>query len=212
MLEGIAPNRAVAKPRRQSHIAPMARRASFQSQKPPGAAPETCAAPGCTETGEFRAPRDRTLRDYLWFCLEHVRQYNAGWDFYRGMGSADIEGAIRQDTGWQRPTWPLGRLGGRIDLDKLADPLGILRDAKPQPRTPPRRLEAPPELRAALGVLELEWPVDPAALKARYKELAKRHHPDANGGDRGAEERFKDISRAYALLRRRVGEAQPAAG
>jgi hypothetical protein len=162
--------------------------------------------------GEFRAPRDRTLREYLWFCLEHVRQYNAGWDFYRGMGSADIEGAIRQDTGWQRPTWPLGRLGGRIDLDRMADPLGILRDAKPQPRTPPRRSEAPPELRAALGVLELEWPVDPAVLKARYKELAKRHHPDANGGDRRSEERFKDISRAYALLRARLGEAQPAAG
>ena len=62
-------------------------------------------------------------------------------------------------------------------------------------------------------MLELEWPLDPLALKARYKELAKRHHPDANRGDKRAEERFKDISRAYALLRSRVaGEARAAAG
>ncbi|MDP9096495.1 MAG: DnaJ domain-containing protein, partial [Pseudomonadota bacterium] len=38
-------------------------------------------------------------------------------------------------------------------------------------------------------------------LKARYKELAKRHHPDANGGDRAAEERLKTINLAYAAVR-----------
>jgi hypothetical protein len=127
-------------------------------------------------------------------------------------GSADIEGAIRQDTGWQRPTWPLGRLGGRIDLDKMADPLGILRDAKPQPRTPPRRAEAPPELRAALGVLELDWPLDPAILKAATRSWPSATTPTRMAGDRRSEERFKDISRAYALLRKRLGDAQSAAG
>ena len=44
-----------------------------------------------------------------------------------------------------------------------------------------------------------------ATLRARWKELAKRHHPDANGGDRSAEDRLKDINRAYTLLRHRVG-------
>lgn len=189
----------------------MARRSSFQPQRDPKAPPQTCAAPGCSLPGEFRAPRDRNLREYLWFCLDHVRAYNAGWDFYKGMPSADIESAIRSDTGWQRPTWPLGRLGAHVDLSKLGDPLGILRDAAPRPRAQPQRREAPPELRAALGVLELEWPLDPGVLKSRYKELAKRHHPDANKGDKRAEERFKDISRAYALLRQRLGTEAPRA-
>ena len=39
------------------------------------------------------------------------------------------------------------------------------------------------------------------ALKARYKELAKRHHPDANGGDKASEERLKLINLAYAAIR-----------
>jgi len=200
----------VAKPGPQTHKYAMARRTSFLPQTGPQAPPRACGAPGCAGAGEFRAPRDRSLREYVWFCLDHVREYNKGWDFYRGMGADDIEHAIRADTGWQRPTWPLGRLGGRLDLERLADPLGILRDAGPRvKRVPEPRREAPPELRAALGLLDLSWPLDGAALKTRYKELAKRYHPDANGGDRAAEDRLKDINRAYSLLRRRVG-AMPA--
>jgi curved DNA-binding protein CbpA len=46
------------------------------------------------------------------------------------------------------------------------------------------------------------------AIKTRYKELAKRHHPDANGGDRSSEERLKVINLAYATLRSRFA-AEP---
>jgi curved DNA-binding protein CbpA len=42
-------------------------------------------------------------------------------------------------------------------------------------------------------------------VKSRYKELAKRHHPDANGGSRDAEERLKTINLAYAAVRSRLG-------
>jgi hypothetical protein len=72
-------------------------------------------------------------------------------------------------------------------------------------RDPPRKRDEPPaELRVALDVLGLAWPLDSETLRARWKELAKRHHPDANGGDRQAEERLKDINRSYSLLRTRV--------
>ena len=39
-----------------------------------------------------------------------------------------------------------------------------------------------------------------AELKARYKQLAKRHHPDLHGGDKRAEERLKLINEAYTYL------------
>ena len=38
-------------------------------------------------------------------------------------------------------------------------------------------------------------------IKTRYKELVKKHHPDANGGDRTSEERFRDVIQAYQLLK-----------
>jgi len=182
--------------------------------------PETpvrpCDAPGCTAAGEFRAPRSRTaLNEYLWFCLPHVREYNAAWDYYKGMGPAEIEAHLRNDTAWQRPTWPLGRLGGhrRFDPELLRDPLGMLHDMPLHAERRQAREEKekpPPELRAALDVLGLDWPLDQPALRARYKELAKRYHPDANGGDRAAEERLKDVNRAYGLLRARLGASRAA--
>lgn len=172
-----------------------------------GAPARRCDHPGCAEAGLFRAPRDRSLREFLWFCLPHVRDYNKAWDFYKGLGPAEIEAALRADTAWQRPSWPLGRLGGagRFAPELLRDPFSVLGQEAPTPRRRAREpVQVPPELRAALDLLDLGWPIDQAELRARYKELAKRYHPDATGGDRSAEEKLKDINRAYSLLRRRV--------
>jgi DnaJ-class molecular chaperone len=63
-------------------------------------------------------------------------------------------------------------------------------------------------MREPLATLGLGWPLTMDELKARYHELAKRHHPDANNGDRGAEERLKSINLAYAALRGKLA-AEP---
>ncbi len=52
-----------------------------------------CAADGCIEEGAYPAPKSRSaLRDYLWFCLEHVREYNKSWNYYEGLQGAALEG------------------------------------------------------------------------------------------------------------------------
>jgi hypothetical protein len=158
--------------------------------------------PGCGTPGEYRAPKSRTsLNEYWWLCLAHVRDYNASWDFYKGMSPGQIEAQLRADTSWQRPTWPLGKLGaGHLNEDRLRDPLADLMGARARHAAP----EIPPELREPLATLGLEWPTTMPLLKARYKELAKRHHPDTHGGDPAAEERLKVINLAYAALRSRL--------
>jgi hypothetical protein len=150
-----------------------------------------------------------SLNQYQWFCLPHVRDFNSTWDYYKGMSEAEIEANLRNDLTGQRPTWPLGRLGGssRFSEEWVRDPLGMLRDTQlHQARAKPReqKVGPPPELRAALDVLGLEWPVDQPTLRGRYRELAKKFHPDANGGDREAEEKLKDVNRAYSLVRHRL--------
>ncbi|RKK04570.1 molecular chaperone DnaJ [Pseudoroseomonas wenyumeiae] len=189
----------------------MARRGErprFDKSPPPSGPP--CDAPGCEAVGEFRAPRDRSrLRDYYHFCLEHVRAYNQAWDYYKGMSATEIENNLRDDSGWQRPTWPLGRLGNtKLNPEIFHDPLGLFGQAPPTPRKSAK--EAPPELRAALDLLGLGWPLEESTLRARYKELAKRYHPDSNGGDRSFEDKMKDINRAYSLLRKRLAAAHDA--
>jgi hypothetical protein len=173
--------------------------------------------PNCTHLGSYRAPKSRTeLNQYFWFCLDHVRAYNASWDFYKGMTPGQIEAQLRADTSWQRPTWPLGHLGGHLDESMLRDPNHVLNaglgHGRSNARHPPAS-EVPIELREPMATLGLDWPVTMDALKTRYKELAKQHHPDANGGDRRSEERLKTINLAYATIRGRLAsEPRVAAG
>jgi DnaJ-class molecular chaperone len=49
-------------------------------------------------------------------------------------------------------------------------------------------------------VLGLEPGADPAQLKRAFREQARRWHPDLNGNDPVAEERFKRVNEAYAVL------------
>ncbi len=176
---------------------------------PPG---HGCDMPGCQAAGEYRAPKSRdALTDYWWFCLEHVRAYNATWNYYKGMTPGEIETELRRDTSWQRPSWPLGSLGASAWEDALArDPVGLM-DAGRLRRGPAADPgQAPSELRGPLSTLGLDWPVSFDAVKARYKELAKRHHPDANRGDKSAEERIKTINLAYAALRAKLAASRVA--
>ncbi len=172
--------------------------------------------PGCPEAGEYRAPKSRrNLSEYFWFCLEHVRAYNSSWDFYKGMSAAEVEAQLRADTSWQRPSWPLGHLGAGAawDEDMLRDPLHILAAGRANGTRHVETERPPAELREPLATLGLSWPTTMDVVKMRYKELAKRHHPDANGGSRDAEERLKTINVAYAAVRSKLGsETRVAAG
>ena len=181
----------------------------------PAAPGRGCDVPGCPHDGAYRAPKSReSLREYFWFCLDHVRAYNAAWDFYKGMSPGQIEAHMRDDTGWQRPTWPLGRLGGGMpEEDFIHDRLDILgaagmRQGKNAQNATSNR--PPADLRQPLDTLGLTWPVSLEEVKSRYKELAKCHHPDANGGDRAAEERFKTINMAYVQVRSHLSPAHGA--
>ena len=63
--------------------------------------------PDCQMKAEHRAPRSREqLREYRWFCLEHIRQYNSHWNYFEGMSDDEVEASLRHDTVWNRPTWP----------------------------------------------------------------------------------------------------------
>ena len=164
------------------------------------AAARLCDHPGCSASGDYRAPRSRDrLRHFYWFCLDHVRAYNAQWNYYAGMSSAEIEAEIRNDTVWQRPTWPLGGRFGMFGA-RVRD-FGMFGFEDEEERTAKARKRPLSEQEQALAVFDLTLPVTFAALKARYKELVKQHHPDSHGGDKVAEERLKIINQAYTTLK-----------
>jgi len=109
------------------------------------------------------------------------------------MSATEIESHIRNDTVWQRPAWPLGTFGmQRFRQEPEADVF----EARPSRGAPAPET---PEV-WAMRAMKLHHPVTRAKVKARYKELVKRFHPDNHGGDRTTEEKLRVIIDAYKTL------------
>ena len=50
-------------------------------------------------------------------------------------------------------------------------------------------------------VLGIDKSASEKELKSAYRKLAKKYHPDANPGDKQSEEKFKELSEAYDILK-----------
>jgi DnaJ domain len=174
---------------------------------------ESCAEPGCTAPGEFRAPVEDGRRpgfdgpgDWRWLCLDHVRAFNTRYNFFEGMSADEIEDAQRPYAGWERETRAFASAGDRPPRwADFADPLEAVsgrfgRRDRDAPRADGKPLSEGD--RKALGVLGLGKDADRRALRTRYAELVRRYHPDRNGGDRSHEKALQAVIEAYTLLRR----------
>ena len=177
-----------------------------------------CQAPGCDEAGEFRAPGRRASGfdgpgDYRWFCLDHVREFNAGYDWFEGMSAEEILRAQSPAAGWateSRAFNASAAAGGVPRWADFADPLDaigaraadIKKRAASGMRADTTMARFTPRERDALNVMGLGGDTDRSALRRRYSELVRRFHPDRNGGDRSHEGHLQRVVEAYQLLRR----------
>ena len=181
----------------------------------------TCEAPGCAEAGEFRAPGRRPSGfdgpgEWRWFCLDHVREFNAGYDWFEGMSAEEILAAQSPASGWrtESPSFgPRAQTGAGVDgMPRWADfddPLEAISARAGGIRSRARR-EAQmaasgrfsKEEAEALETMGLGSDIDRQRLRRRYSELVRRYHPDRNGGDRTYEKRLGRVVEAYQVLRK----------
>ncbi|WP_316251203.1 J domain-containing protein [Sphingomonas sp. JC676] len=174
-----------------------------------------CAEPGCAEAGEFRAPPLEGTGftgdgppQFRWLCLDHVRAFNSGYNFFAGMSPDEIHDAQRPLAGWERETRAFNTTGGADRPPRWADfsdPLDAIgarfRDRMKQEAGRQDGKPLSGKDRDALKTLELEVDADRMALRKRYSELVRRYHPDRNGGDRSHEARLQRVIEAYQQLR-----------
>lgn len=169
-----------------------------------------CDWEGCVEPGLFRAPRGRNHEgQYYHFCVDHVRQYNKSYNYFSGLNDRDIQAYLKDSMTGHRPTWtmgshtnaPAGAKGRarRWNGGRPRDPFNLFGGEdvqRPAPRRKVRSLEG-----KAFETLDLSDEVSGETIRARYKSLVKQYHPDANGGDRGSEDRLREVIQAYKLLK-----------
>ena len=162
-----------------------------EEQKPVGTLP-ACQWPGCACEATHRAPKGRLRENQYWrFCLEHVREYNSSYNYFAGMSDDAVARYQKDAVTGHRPTWKMGFNGTVDDFAARAsqDPFEVLRELgggrgrayteKPAQETRQIRNAE----RKAFDTLGLDVDAEAPEIKARFKELVKRHHPDANGGD-----------------------------
>ncbi len=166
-----------------------------------------CDKDKCNEKGEYRAPKSRILlNEYYFFCLDHIKEYNKSWDFYKGLSVNQIETSMREDIIWNRPSWPLkGNPKKVIEQinDFFGDDINILENDSQKNQYFKNKLldeSLTNEENKALSRLELVLPLSLDKIKKNYKKLVKIFHPDVNGNNKKAEENFKEINEAYRLL------------
>lgn len=163
--------------------------------------PTPCAVPGCPNPAEFRAPRSNrvagSVGGWQWLCLDHVREFNAGYNFFDGLSPEDIAAAQSPLAGWER--------AAHDPTVRFNDRTGIIRDRYGPDAFAGRRAKSghvlsDPDM-AALTALGLGVEASPADIRRAYKALVRQYHPDANGGDRSHEAKLQAVVQAYTHLK-----------
>ena len=164
--------------------------------------------PGCNAHGDFRAPKDRALSDHYWFCQEHITEYNRAWNFFEGMADVEVQEHMFNSLYGDRPTWKYGVNGKKPEEELFEQAWGAYNgDAEGGSSHDRARQQSYPGMSQhsaeyeALAIMGLEPPIDLEKVKAQYKKLAKKHHPDLNKGCPKSEELLKKINMAYTVLK-----------
>jgi hypothetical protein len=187
-----------------------------------GPAPEErharCQWKGCKAPGDHRAPRGRGQDGkYYLFCMEHVRQYNAAYNYFDGMNETEVQDFQKDALTGHRPTWKVGvnakapgaaappepaAAAGTPEFRTL-DPHAFFarraKAAREQPAESRRQLK--PLEKKSFQTLNLSSESTKVEIKARFKELVKVYHPDANGGDARSGDKLREIIQAYNFLK-----------
>lgn len=163
----------------------------------------TCGWSGCSGEGKFPAPKSPENRDdRYYFCLEHIREYNKSWDFFRkmNMDSKQID-SFQNDLTGHRPTWKFGV--NNINFSTMEEirnqVFGKFRGTPGQHYKNRADSDLPRPVRDALKTLGLQYPITLQEIKKRYKKLAKEYHPDLN--DHKNDDKIKSINQAYSYLK-----------
>ncbi|MBR5154610.1 MAG: DnaJ domain-containing protein [Alphaproteobacteria bacterium] len=155
-----------------------------------------CDHPGCNKKGEYKAPRDKTLKTHYWFCLEHVQEYNKKWNYYQDNQEPEEESVFQKRTRF-------GSFHSKIkykfgcDLNEELEFLRSFSDyknAEHEVRFSTDDKRNLNELNISMDDFNIE------NLKKQYKKLAKTCHPDLHPEDKDAEEKFKRLTQAYKKL------------
>jgi len=152
-----------------------------------------CNHKGCKKAGIYKLPKDNKLNSFWWFCKEHAEEYNKNWNFYEGMTPEEIE----ED--WEKDTFGTTLKDKKSNTDNSFEKFWKdFVSGKSTDSTQKQKL--PANITSAFAVLDLPITATWKEVGAKYRTLAKKHHPDITKDKNSVI--FKKITNAYEVLKK----------
>ena len=162
-----------------------------------------CYKKNCLNPGVFKAPKSRNeIKNYIWFCEEHIKSYNKQWNYLKDMSQREIERHIELDTiGW-RPTWNFSTTKVKLkNFEKIFFNYFDFFKKISQPKIKKNNSL----LKKALDTLSINNKnITIKLVENKYKNLVKKYHPDKNKGNKIYEEKLKEINHAFEEIKKQL--------
>ena len=162
-----------------------------------------CDYKNCKNIGKHKAPIEKdNSKKFRWLCLNHIKEFNQRWDYFKGMSNHEIYNFMKSDMTWHKPTQSFNSPDNFFNIlwkNTLNEGENILnRKHGEKIKT---IINFSNKDREAFKINGLEVGVKWNIIQNQFKKLVKKYHPDMNAGNKKFEEKLKIITLAYTQLK-----------
>jgi hypothetical protein len=162
-----------------------------------------CDHKSCKKIGSYKAPIEKdNSKKFKWLCLDHIKEFNRNWDYFKGMSDQEVCEFLKSDMTWHKPTQSFNSPNNFFSIlwkNTLNEVGGILSNGhgkyiKTIINFSNKDIEA-------FKIIELEVGTKWEKIQNQFKKLVKKYHPDMNAGNKKFEEKLKIVTLAYTQLK-----------
>ena len=161
-----------------------------------------CDHKNCNKIAKYKAPIEKDNSKKLkWLCLDHVKEFNHSWDYFKGMSDKEVCEFLKSDMTLHKPTQSFSSPNNFFNMlwkNSLNDEDGSFLSNGYGKKT---NINFSDKDRNAFKIIELEVGAKLDKIKNQFKKLVKKYHPDMNAGNKEFEEKLKIITLAYTQLK-----------
>ena len=162
-----------------------------------------CDYKNCKKIGKHKAPIEKdNSKKFRWLCLDHIKEFNQRWDYFKGMSDHEIYNFMKSDMTWHKPTQSFNSPDNFFNIlwkNTLNEGKNILNSE--YGKKIKTKINFSNKDREAFKIIRLEVGSKWNIIQNQFKKLVKKYHPDMNAGDKKFEEKLKIVTLAYTQLK-----------
>ena len=162
-----------------------------------------CDHKSCKKIGKYKAPTEKdNSKKFKWLCLDHIKEFNRSWDYFKGMSDQEVCEFLKSDITWHKPTQSFSSPDNFFNIlwkNTLSEEVSILSNGYGNKIN--KKINFSDKDKEAFNIIELEIGTKWKIIQNQFKILVKKYHPDMNAGNKKFEEKLKIVTLAYTQLK-----------